>query len=153
MKKVMIALALFTAIASTEATAQKAKSALAAKAQKTSNPVKMAGTYSTDLGEDGIVFTTSNNNPTTLDFSISEVPFTMIFDEALTKQAKGKLVFRHTTMDAYYTIEVAPGVAVHVFSAGGLKFDGSAMIQYVLVKDRANLIKYKSSDIKKSLGI
>jgi hypothetical protein len=42
---------------------------------------------------------------------------------------------------------------VHIFSIGGLKFDGSAMIQYVLVKDKANLAKYKSDDVKKMLGL
>jgi hypothetical protein len=153
MKKIMIAIALFGIVASTEVKAQKPKSTTVAKAIRASKPINMAGTYSTDLGEDGIIFTTSNDNPTKLDYSISEVPFTMIYDEALTKQAKGKLVFRHTTMDAYYCIEAMPGVVVHIFSIGGLKFDGSAMIQYVLVKDKANLAKYKSDDVKKMLGL
>jgi len=146
-----IACLLFTQIAH----AQKAKPAAAktSAATKQTNPVKVAGTYSTDLGEDNIVFTTSNNNPTRLTYTISEVEFPMIYDEALTKKAKGKLVFRHTTMDAYYLLEIAPGVMVHLFSTTGLNFDGTAMVQYLLVKNKADLAKYKLADIKKSLNL
>jgi hypothetical protein len=135
--------------------AQKAKPAAAKTntATKQTNPVKVAGTYSTDLGEDNIVFTTSNDNPTKLTYTISEVEFPMIFDEALTKKAKGKLVFRHTTMNAYYLLEVAPGVMLHIFSTNGLNFDGTAMLQYLLVKNKADLNKYKQADIKKSLNL
>jgi hypothetical protein len=146
-----IACLLFTQIAH----AQKAKP-VAAKtntAAKQTNPVKVAGTYSTDLGEDNIVFTTSNDNPTKLTYTISEVEFPMIYDEALTKKAKGKLVFKHTTMDAYYLLEIAPGVMLHLFSTTGLNFDGTAMVQYLLVKNKADLAKYKQADIKKSLNL
>ncbi|HRB23435.1 MAG TPA: hypothetical protein PK275_09835 [Chitinophagaceae bacterium] len=155
MKRILtaaIACLLFTGISH----AQKAKPVAAKKttsATKQTSPAKVAGTYSTDLGEDNIVFTTSNDNPTKLTYTISEVEFPMIYDEVLTKKAKGKLVFRHTTMDAYYLLEIAPGVMVHLFSTSGLNFDGTAMLQYVLSKNKADLSKYKSADIRKSLNL
>lgn len=99
------------------------------------------------------MFTTSNDNPTKLTYTISEIEFTMIFDEALKKKAKGKLVFKHTTMNAYYCIEVVPGVMVHLFSTTGLNFDGTAMVQYVIVKDKANQSKYTTDSVKKSLNL
>jgi hypothetical protein len=155
MKRILtaaIACLLFTGISQ----AQKAKPAAAKKttaAAKQTNPAKVAGTYSTDLGEDNIVFTTSNDNPTKLTYSISEVEFPMIYDEELTKKAKGKLVFKHNVFDGYYLLEVAPNVMVHIFSTTGLNFDGTAIIQYVLAKNKADLTKYKSADIKKSLNL
>jgi hypothetical protein len=152
MKKIIITLAACIALTGI-VQAQKAKTPVKKSTViKVSKPASVAGIYSTDLGEDNIIFTTTNDNPTKLTYTISEVEFPMIYDETLSKQF-GKLIFRHTTMDAYYGIEYAPGIFVHVFTMDGLKFDGTAMLQYVLVKNKADLTKYKSTDIKKSLNL
>jgi hypothetical protein len=136
--------------------AQKAKPVAAkstAGATKQTKPVSVAGTYTTQFDDEKIVFTTSNDNPTKLTYTIGEVEFPMIYDEALTKKAKGKLVFRHTKMDVYYLLEIAPGVMVHFFSTTGLSFDGKAMVQYIVAKDKANLSKYTTESVKKSLNL
>jgi hypothetical protein len=136
--------------------AQKAKPVAAkstAGATKQTKPVSVAGTYTSQFDEENIVFTTSNDNPTKLTYTVGEMEFPMIYDEALTKKAKGKLVFRHTTMNVYYLLEVAPGVMVHFFSTTGLSFDGKAMVQYILAKDKANLTKYTTDSVKKSLNL
>lgn len=136
--------------------AQKAKPVAAkstAGANKQTNPVTVAGTYTSQFDEENIVLTTSNDNPTKVTYTISEMEFLMIYDESLTKKAKGKLVFRHTTMDVYYLLEIAPGVMVHFFSTNGLSFDGKAMVQYILAKDKASLSKYTADAVKKSLNL
>jgi hypothetical protein len=118
MKKIIITLAACIALINTTH-AQKAKTpakkaATATKAAKPSKPASVAGIYTADLGEENIIFTTSNDNPTRLTYTIGEVEFPMIYDETLSKQY-GKLIFKHTTMDAYYGIEYAPGVFIHLF--------------------------------------
>ncbi len=135
--------------------AQKAKpvAAKSTAAAKQTSPITVAGTYYTQFDDEKVVFTTSNDNPTKLTYTIGEIEFPMIYDEVLTKKAKGKLVFRHTTMDVYYLLEVAPGVMVHFFSTTGLSFDGKAMVQYVLAKNKADLTKYTTDGLKKSLNL
>ena len=45
------------------------------------------------------------------------------------------------------------GVMVHLFCSGGLKFDDTAMVQYLLVKGKANQNKYTIESVKKSLNL